>query len=207
MREVDSRIYKPVHFPVLKTEVRRLPGEPQKSENITKDNNYSQTQDNRYTEKNIFDAIEQNTVLLKDSSDKNRNYLIDKVKSLLKESTWDFLGEFDNSSRENVKDVLEGKKANTQSNDYSDKQEENTDDFSSDLSLEGLRQKITDNFNMTSLQKLISTQKNIISSLAKASREVVDFMQNVYKNVSSLSSDEKLRNMTSLKGLMLDTLA
>ena len=217
-----EKIYEPVYLPVIRREQavsqsssvkeinviveetsKKFLYEPDASlieEKIKSDKNLSD-------EEKFFQDIEDNSIFFKDSSEKKRKFLIDKVKSLLREKDLNFLEGFAMPQPELVKSVLDDSGATGA--DSREEQKENTPSASNNtgLSFEGLKQKILDNLNVDSLQKLISKQKDVISSLARASKEIVNFFQRASANIISLTPEERLQNTTSLKGLLFDALA
>jgi hypothetical protein len=228
VEQVQGRIYEPVYLPVIRREKAITQSSSREETKIiipetSKEYKFFYEPDNSLKEETInsddrssdeekfFQNIEENSIFLKDSSETKRKYLIDKIKSLLRERDLNFSGEFEPPQADRVTYVLEGAPETLCNENTCDREEqkEGTDSTANNngFSLDGLKKKILDNLNVDSLQKLISKQKDVILSLARASKEIVNFFQRASANIISLTPEERLQNTTSLKGLLFDTFA
>jgi len=159
-----------------------------------------------------FTELEKNTILYKDAPGKQKKFLIEKVKLLIKEKekiifkedkTKDsFKSKFETYLSQN--NIPAGSKA--PENTVAPETEENKKS-SNVFSLEEIGRKVKDNLGTISLQKLFDKQKEIINALSNASKEVFNFVKTMANHISTLSSEEKIQNLSSLKGLIFDSMA
>jgi len=136
----------------------------------------------KQTQSNIFEEIEKNTIFFTSFGEKGK-YLEDKI----------------NTAPEEENEV-------SQDNEYSNP-ENNTSNSVQENFIKELKEKILNNYNRSSLENIISKHKDIINSLRKSCKNIVGFLDRVTEHLSTLSEDQKSRNMTLLKGLIFDSMA
>jgi hypothetical protein len=130
----------------------------------------------------IFEEIEKNTILFKNSGE-NGKYLEEQI----------------NNSSEEENETSEGNGKTSYQN--------NTGNSFQETFIKELKEKILNNYNRSSLENIINKHKDIVSSLRKSCKNIVGFLDKVTEHLSTLSEDQKSRNMTLLKGLIFDNMA
>jgi len=216
VKEIQPQSIKEYNLPVLFDRKNRSlrPYAPENIKKIShreKSENYSQSP---LTDDKVFEDIEKNTIFLKAKSDKNKQFLIDEVKKLLREKKDDIWPENDIEKENTALYFIEDDSIIKADNYRKEKnfedggtREYNREENTGIFSFEDLRKKIFNNLNLNSFMEMVSGQKDIISFLAKASEEVFNFIDTVKENLYSLAPKDRLKNMAALKGLMFDALA
>jgi hypothetical protein len=152
-------------------------------------------------EEKVFEEIEKNTLIFKNSSGK-RKYLIDKITSLIK----DHQQNKDNIGADNEPHIQK-QSVNSEEKDSSKDNEKNNNVQNKDiLSFDEIKEDINNNINKGFLKNIIDKHQDIIVSVTKASQEVVNFFQKVALHLTSIPSEQKVKNITSLKGILFDML-
>ena len=127
--------------------------------------------------KKVFQNFEKYNLILKDGT--SEDYLMDKVQKL-SNNTWEH--------EENYEDkdyTVSGKVIN----DYKD--------FFSN---------VKDEINKISIKKFLSEQNNIIITINKASNSIFNFFEKVSAHTDSLPHDKRIKNFSSLKGIVIDNI-
>ena len=125
-------------------------------------------------EERILGDLEEHVLLFKNSSSKKGSYLTNKIRN--------FKG-----IKENDTEPKTDRNPSLQKSDYI-----------------RLREKVITDLNKNFFNKLINKEENIIKSLAGIYRKKPDFLKKVFHHISALPSKQKLKNKSSLKGLMFD---
>ncbi len=127
----------------------------------------------------LFEEFERHTILLKDSgSFAGETYLGNKVKSVDTRKT---------GFPDRVKTVT-GIPLTSNNREY-------------------IKEKILNNLGKISFKKLIEEEKEKIKAIAYASEKIPHFIEKVSFHSASLSHKENLKNKTTLKGLVFNSLA
>lgn len=134
----------------------------------------------------IFNELENNTILLKNSSSRKK-YLVEKIENF--PHPWGDLFE----------------KGKSQNSSSSPENEDSSDEYSE---FEQQRvEKILETYNRDYLEKLIKKDKDIISAISHACRGILNFVEKMANHLSSVSEEKKIQNMTCIKGLVFDNVA
>jgi len=154
-----------------------------------KDINISEEKENKSKNRkreDVLRELEKNTVLLKNTSS-DKKYVREKIEKFPPE--WDELFE----------------KGTFQDKSSAHEEEENAGEYS-DSDRQRI-EKIQEKYNRDYLGKLIKKDKDIISAISDACRGILNFIETVANHLSSVSEEKKIQNMTSMKGLVFDSVA
>lgn len=153
-----------------------------------KDINVSEEKENKSKnskKEEIFKELENNTILLKNSSS-DKKYLKEKVVNFTSE--WEQLFEKEDAQKNSSSEHEES------SGEYSDSDQQRIE-------------KIQEGYNRDYLGKLIKKDKDIMSAISDACRGILNFIETVANHLSSVSEEKKIQNMTCMKGLVFDSVA